>query len=174
MARIRAHPGGYPIKPRLTMSEMPDGTSGQVLTAQGAGVDPVWAAAARGMLLFSGQSFLTATTNLTAYFFAAGGKASVDCPTTEGFDSYYICSRAGIIKNLFVETDLAAELGKDIVITVRKNGVDQTLTCTLSEATTANDTANSFSVAAGDKISVKELQQDNASDHNIIIGMEYA
>jgi hypothetical protein len=42
MARIRAHPVGYPIKPRLTLPEMPDGTSGQVLTAQGAGVDPTY------------------------------------------------------------------------------------------------------------------------------------
>jgi hypothetical protein len=30
---------------RATMAEMPDGTSGQVLTAQGAGIDPVYAEA---------------------------------------------------------------------------------------------------------------------------------
>ena len=40
---------------------------------------------------------------------------------------------------------------------VRKNGVDQSLTCTISgaSATSASDTSHSFTVAAGDEIEIK-------------------
>jgi hypothetical protein len=81
MARIRAHPVGYPIKPpvtseevaRLSLAEMPDGASGQVLTAQGAGVDPVYAPP--GVDLGSTITMLgeDATLNLDCRFYVSAG-----------------------------------------------------------------------------------------------------
>lgn len=66
-----------------------------------------------------------------------------------------VVPKSGTIRNLYVNAD-SNLLDVSTVFTVRKNGADQTLTCTLdAEVTTGNDTSHSFSVAAGDLISVK-------------------
>jgi hypothetical protein len=63
----------------------------------------------------------------------------------------------GTIRNLYVKLDVAPGAGTSRVFTVRKNGADQALTCTISGAgtTQCNDTTNSFAVVAGDRICVE-------------------
>lgn len=62
---------------------------------------------------------------------------------------------AGRVSGLYVQSS-SATAGDTTVITVRKNGSDTALTCTVAAAgTQAADATNSFTVVAGDAISVK-------------------
>ena len=62
---------------------------------------------------------------------------------------------SGTIDNLVV-TIPAPGAGKSYAFTLRVNGVDSSLTCTISDAnTTARDTTNSVSVTAGDLVTLK-------------------
>jgi hypothetical protein len=64
---------------------------------------------------------------------------------------------SGTVRNLYFAIN-AAEATNDITITVRKNGTDQTLTVTLTHGSTSvSDTTHSFTVAAGDLLSVKSV-----------------
>jgi len=63
--------------------------------------------------------------------------------------------KAGTIRNLYVRHNAAGVGAANVTYTVRKNGVNQTLAVTmLATASDGNDTANSFTVAAGDLIDV--------------------
>lgn len=70
-----------------------------------------------------------------------------------------VISPPGTISNLYVQFQNAPDNGagtQSYAIALMKNGVAQSLTCTISEAgTTCNDTSNSFTVAAGDKVFVR-------------------
>lgn len=67
-----------------------------------------------------------------------------------------VVSTPGTIKSLYINQGTAPGLTKQIAYTMRKNGADTALTCTVSgTATTANDTVNSFTVVAGDVITIK-------------------
>lgn len=60
---------------------------------------------------------------------------------------------AGTIDKLYVSLATAPGVGNSRVYTLRKTGVDQTLTCTIADtATTCNDTTHSFSNSAGDVV----------------------
>jgi hypothetical protein len=60
---------------------------------------------------------------------------------------------AGTIKNFYVNLGSAPGVGKTLTITFRKNGVDQAVTVSISDAnTSASDTTHSFSFAAGDLV----------------------
>lgn len=102
----------------------------------------------------------------------SGGAAS---PTTPGA-SYYstltgqaltgqaastvstrsVCPVAGTARSLYVKAGTNT-LNGATVFTVRKNGVDQALTVTVTAGSTAifSDTTNTFSVAAGDQLEIK-------------------
>lgn len=67
-------------------------------------------------------------------------------------------SIAGTISTLYVHLATAPGAGTSWAFTLVKNGVDTALTCTVADAAvTCNDTSNSFSVAAGDDLSVKSV-----------------
>lgn len=66
-----------------------------------------------------------------------------------------VCTRAGTIKNLYAFCSAAPGVGTDKTITVRKNGFNTALTATIANAsTTASNVVNSFTVVAGDLLSV--------------------
>ena len=74
---------------------------------------------------------------------------------TETIDKQFVCPKAGTIGDLFVRLSLAPGAGKNLVITVRKSGADQALTCTISDAAViGNDITHTFTVAAGDYITI--------------------
>lgn len=75
--------------------------------------------------------------------------------TTEA-DHEQLVAGSGTVKNLYVKLHVDPGTDPDAYrFTLRKNGVSQTLTVTITaNATTGNDTANSFTVAPGDKLSI--------------------
>lgn len=73
-------------------------------------------------------------------------------------------TRPGTLKNLFVKHRVASGAGgRTDIYTVRVNGADKTITCTLDNATTGSDTTHEVLVAQGDEISIK-LVSNNAAD----------
>lgn len=69
-----------------------------------------------------------------------------------------IARRSGTIRNLYCYLGTAPGGADTVDFTVRKNGSDQTTTCQISAAgTTCNDTAHTFTVVAGDRLSVKAV-----------------
>lgn len=69
-----------------------------------------------------------------------------------------IATRATTVKNLYGFLGTAPGGADTVVVTVRKNGIDQTLTLTMTGAgVTGNDTVNSFTMVAGDRLSVKAV-----------------
>lgn len=85
-----------------------------------------------------------------------------------------IVATSGTIKNLYVEETAAPGSGKSRVMTFRKNGVDQTVACTVSDTATAcSDTTNSFTVAAGDIISIKSVASGSVAASSMRFGWTF-
>lgn len=79
------------------------------------------------------------------------GAGSEACLSNVENDFRQVCPTAGTIKKLYVEMDGAPGGDGSYRFTLRKGGVSQTLTVTITDpATTGNDVINSFAVAAGD------------------------
>ena len=86
----------------------------------------------------------------TRYLPIAGTNFNVT-PDTE-VKGQQIIAASGSMKSLYIQTSAAPGAAKSYAFTVRKNGADTALTCTISgaSATTCNDTTHTISVAAGD------------------------
>lgn len=65
--------------------------------------------------------------------------------------------QAGTISNFYLNVNAAPGAALTYTVTLRKNQVNQTVTCTITgaSATSCNDTTHSFTVAAGDNVSVQ-------------------
>jgi hypothetical protein len=64
------------------------------------------------------------------------------------------CPATGTLRGLFVKTRTAVA-GDSAVVTLRKNGVATSMTCTIAASgTSAQDTSNTVSVTAGDVLSL--------------------
>ena len=79
-------------------------------------------------------------------------------------------SSSGTIKNLNVVLGTGGKAGD--AVTIRKGAVDQTVTCTFGTGTTCSDTTHSFTVAAGDKITVKVTTAASETAANIYVTFE--
>lgn len=81
---------------------------------------------------------------------------------TETSVSQWIAPRAGVISQLYIKLNSVLAVGTNtLAATLRKNAADQALTCTVAlGASTASDVVNSFSVVAGDLITLKSKQSD--------------
>ncbi len=85
-----------------------------------------------------------------------------------------VMPESATIKNLFVVLDTAPGGDASRIFTVKKNGVDTALTCTIATtAITANDSANSFTVAAGDTICVSATLTGTPATSPVRIGITY-
>lgn len=103
--------------------------------------------------------------NATTYFGLHGNRAGTagtgdttdPSGTAANYNRAFVAPCSGTIRSLFAQLDGACGSGNQIAITVRKNGADTTLTCTISgaSATSASDLTNSFTVAAGDLLAIK-------------------
>ena len=80
------------------------------------------------------------------------------------------------LKNMYVVAETAPGAGQNNTYTLFKNGVGQTLTATMADtATTANDTTNSVTFAAGDTVTVRVvLSGSSASTTTHHVGIEVA
>jgi uncharacterized cupredoxin-like copper-binding protein len=107
-----------------------------------------------GILTMS-YNVATVSSAATNYFSLGGGTAAGNA--TEA-NRQTMVPIAGTARNLYVATSSTQSAGGSLVFTVRKNGADTALTLTIPASTAAgtfSDTTNSFSVAAGDKLSLK-------------------
>lgn len=119
-------------------------------------------------VLMGGTTFTT--TNATTFAPAHGYTGS---DTIEA-DVETIITTAGTINNLFVRLSLAPGGGQSRAITIRKNAGDTTLTATVSESDkTADDTVNSFTVVAGDRIAVKIVSSASPAAAGTQVGIAF-
>jgi len=85
------------------------------------------------------------------------GNGGGDVNTTEAYAEFYI-PVAGIVKNLrvYVSTQNTAD---NCVVTLRKNGADQSVTVTYGSGVTGlqSDTSNSFSISSGERIAIQVI-----------------
>jgi hypothetical protein len=104
------------------------------------------------------------TPNATTYLYPGNGITTTNEPRIAA-------PRTGTLKNMYIFQRLASgNAGRTDVYTVRVNGVDTTIICTLNNATSGNDTTNTKAVAAGDQISIK-LVSNNALDASADVGV---
>lgn len=65
--------------------------------------------------------------------------------------------RSGILRNLYVQQRVASgAAGRTDIYTVRVNGADRAITCTLDNATSGEDTTHAVVVAQGDAADASE------------------
>jgi hypothetical protein len=84
-----------------------------------------------------------------------------------------VATRNGTMRSLYCDLGIAPGGADTVTVTVRKGGVDQAITCTITGAgTTCSDTSNTFSVAAGNRIGVKGVSSaGTASDLHCTLEM---
>jgi hypothetical protein len=111
--------------------------------------------------------------NTTSATFLGAWAISATASTDE-FTSQIVITSPGVLRNLLGSLETAAT--PTFTYTVRKNGVDTALTCTVPTlSTSASDTTHTVTVAAGDRISLKCVTSV-ASSSNIFPAcfLEYA
>jgi hypothetical protein len=88
-----------------------------------------------------------ASNSVTTYMSLQGSNSD----TTASANVAQVFPTAGTLKNAYVVLNNAPTAGKSYALTLFKNGIATTITATVSDAnTTATDTTNSVTVAAGD------------------------
>lgn len=96
--------------------------------------------------------FAATSTGTTAGFIAPG---SLTVANATEVNQSAVMPTGGVFSHLRVSLSAAPGTTTTRVFTLRKNGVDTTLTCTVTSGnTTASDTSNSVTFAAGDVISI--------------------
>ena len=80
---------------------------------------------------------------------------------------------SGTASKLVVSLTLAPGTGHSATVTIRKNGVNTSLSCTVSEAsTTCADTTDTVAFSAGDLLSI-QYTEVNAAGSRIRFGLQY-
>jgi len=77
-------------------------------------------------------------------------------------DIFQVIPTSGKIKNFYVELDSSITTG-DYEFVVRKDGVDTSLSVTISSGSTGSNTSTELSVSAGDKVSLKSVPTSSPS-----------
>lgn len=130
--------------------------SGTDFTGSDIGPSPL-VAAASGVNTYLWSCNGTATAN-TTLFLNTISTGALTCTDT-GALGYVPAPSAGTINNLRCFANHAGVNASSGAVTVRKNGTPQTLTCTIGTGAACNDTTHSFSVAAGDLLTVQYTTQ---------------
>jgi hypothetical protein len=84
-------------------------------------------------------------------------------------------SQSCTFSNMYASTLSTPAAGQTFTLTMRKNAVDQALTCQITNPNfTANDNTHSFSVVAGDLVSVKLVTSATSGTANgMAIGLKF-
>lgn len=112
----------------------------------------------KSLLSFGGATNAIAT-NATGWL-----GSGLQCNGAESF-CFLPMAGAATISNLYVNVQQAPGAGQTYTVVLRKNQVNQTTTCVISgaAATSCNDTAHSFNVAAGDNVTVQITTSNGAA-----------
>lgn len=87
----------------------------------------------------------------------------------------YPMATACSVTAMYVSITVAPGSGKSRAFTVRKNGSDTAVTCTVSDlATTANDTSHSVSFAAGDLLSISGVPASTPASASVQVTLRVA
>jgi hypothetical protein len=169
VARSTDSPGIKPIDRVRLLEGAIRGSTGSIIGNPDARLDAIEGRLSPAMIAGSGQPSNSATSYYSAVDSRDVGQAS------DNAGNRFIAPRAGAIKNLYVQSDVAPGAAKTWTITVRKNGSDQTMVVTLTGAsqTTGNDTAHPITVAAGDSISIKVAPTSTPAAARISWGMDF-
>src|SRR3990167_5550882 len=80
-------------------------------------------------------------------------------PDATEFDAQTLFPTPGVLKRFYVELTAAPGAGTSRIFTVRNNEASTSLVVTLSDSEVAdNDTANTVTIAAGDKVTIQETE----------------
>lgn len=137
------------------------GTTGQVLTSNGAAADPTFQAPPAIKTILSCTTFFFGVDVAvgTAYTAPSAPDPLATGVITVEDDAAFVMPFGGTLKNLNVRTVATTDKQNSptTVITVRKNGVDTSLTVTMNQtlSTTTTDSTHTVSYAAGDRLTVK-------------------
>ena len=83
-------------------------------------------------------------------------------------------TRAGTVNSLYAHVSSANGSGQTVALTLSKNASTQTVTCTIgNSASTCNDTAHSFTFAAGDLLTVKMVDAGTSTSAALSVGVGY-
>jgi hypothetical protein len=96
----------------------------------------------------SGVANSSATIGLVGF----GENTALTCTAVATDNAAVVISSSGTIKNLRALVSAGGVNASSGVVTIVKNGVAQSLTCTIGTGTTCNDSADSFAIVAGDRI----------------------
>jgi collagen type VII alpha len=140
-------------------------SSGQVLTATSSTAATWQTPSGGGAASIFSMSYNSSTVSSSAtnYFSLNGGTATGNA--TEA-NRQCIVPRSGTVSALYIKTGTTHSASGSIVFTVRLNGADTALTLTIAASTAAgtfSDTTNSFSVSAGDLLTLKAANGSGTS-----------
>jgi len=114
--------------------------------------------------VIGGSAVVTAGGTDYHHPFGADQSANV----SELVEYQWTCPRAGTIDNFWSAIKTALGVAETVVVTVRVNTTDSSVTVTHPNSAGAgsevSDTVNSVSVAAGDNIKIKSVSTDNANN----------
>lgn len=120
--------------------------------------------------IYSGNDSTNMSASATNYI---GPVGSMSISSTENLRQV-VAPMSGTVKNLFVVLAAAPASGKSYAFTMRKNGSNQITTCTVADtATTCNDTANRFTVVAGDLISISSAPTGTPTATTATVGWTF-
>jgi len=108
---------------------------------------------------------ITGKPNLTQYMPPGAGNTTTN-------EVALRVTRAGVLRNLYIQQRVSNGAGVTNTFTVRKNGVDTALSAAITNGTQGEDTSNEVSVAAGDQISLKLVTSTTNPSEDIIATLE--
>ncbi|WP_304196851.1 hypothetical protein [Flavobacterium alvei] len=149
------------------------GTNGEILQSSGAGT-PVWVSG--GTMMFTGNTNNVAASTANTTFYPVMGTISGTAVTTSSSaGTRTLISRDGTIRNLYVKSSTNPGSGNSYAISIRLNGSSTTLTATISgsNATSASNTTNSFTVVAGDEIEIQLAPNSNPTAAKISWAVDF-
>lgn len=121
--------------------------------------------------IWTGGSGIAGTPASTQWLFPNGQTASTTLTNAQASGTMV---RAGTVDKLYVVLTAAEGASATLAFTIYKNTSAQTVTCTVgNSATTCNDTAHSFSFAAGDSIAMQTVQSGTGTSQVIQFGIGY-
>lgn len=150
------------------------GTQNQLLRSNGAAA-PSFVEVPIGVLMCSMGNGNTVALSSTVYGQFGFGSSFNATENNRSISIPFACT----IKNLYIRTSNTQSATGSLVITIRNNTADTTVTTTIAAgavAGTFTDLVNSFTAAAGDLLSIKLVNNATATSANILsasIGMYY-
>lgn len=111
-------------------------------------------------------------TSSATLFVSVGSGPCTNTAETIAAGAFRLVEHAGNLANLraFGTAGFAAGSG---VITLRINGVDTTVTCTIGTGTTCSDTTHTAAVVVGDRVSIKMVTVGSETLANVLLAYEY-